>query len=167
MTDPEIHALITCPKTIISKEPARGYREDNSQRRCDLRLVATTDDATPFRVFIRQSVAFMENFSIGLSYSARTPALGNITLVRYNGPHGEVSREPDGHYIKPHIHRITAEEIASGSIQPQAKQRETTDRYATLEQAIPVFFQDIAVADYAQYFPQLLQGSLFNGHQQP
>ena len=166
MTDPEIHALITSPKTIISKEPARGYREDNSQRRCDLRLVATTDDATPFRVFIRQSLAFLENFSIGLSYSARTPASGSITLVRYNGPHGEVSREPDGHYAKPHIHRIAAEEIAAGSIRPQARQREITDRYATLEQAIAIFFQDTAVANYAQYFPELLQGSLFNGHQQ-
>ena len=167
MTDPEIHALITSPKTIISKEPARGYREDNSQRRCDLRLVATTDDATPFRVFIRQSLAFIENFSIGLTYNTSVPASGSITLVRYNGPHGEVSRAPDGHYDQPHIHRITAEEIAAGSIRPQAKQREITGRYATLEQAIPVFFQDIAVANYAQHFPELLQGSLFNGHQQP
>ena len=167
MTDQEILGLIACPKTIIDKEPTRGYREDNSNRRCDLQLVANTDAATPFRVFIRQNLAYIENFSIGLRYRANLPNAETITLVRYNGPHGEAAKAADGHYNKSHIHRITAEEIAAGFTQPQEKHREITERYAVLAQAIGVFFRDIAAGNYAQYFPELRQGSLFNGHQQP
>ena len=167
MTDQEILGLIACPKTIIRKDPPRGYREDNSNRRCDLQLVANADDAAAFRVFIRQNLEFIENFSIGLRYRANLPNSRDITLVRYNGPHGEVAKASDGHYNKSHIHRITAEEIAAGFTQPQEKHREITERYAVLAQALGVFFRDIAAGNYAQYFPELLQGSLFNGHQQP
>ena len=167
MTDQEILGLIACPKTIISKEPPRGYRENNLHRRCDLQLVANTDAATPFQVFIRQNLAFIENFSIGLRYRANWSNAETITLVRYNGPHGEVAKAPDGHYNKSHIHRITAEEIAAGFTQPQEKHREITERYAVLAQAIWVFFGDISAGNYAQYFPELRQGSIFNGHQQP
>ena len=105
-----------------------------------------------------------DNFSIGLRYETRDRSLGTITLVRYNGPHGDTSRHPDGHYAKPHIHRITASEIASGSIHPQESHREITDRYATYEQALIVFFNDIATYDHTVYFPGLGQGRLFNGH---
>ena len=87
-----------------------------------------------------------------------------ITLVRYNGPHGEINRHSDGHYNKPHIHRITAAEIASGSTEPQESHREITTRYGTFEQALLVFFDDIAAPDSGQYFSELLQGRLFNGH---
>ena len=167
MTDQEILGLIACPKTIIDKDPAQGYREDNLHRRCDLQLVANTDAAAAFRVFIRQNLAFIENFSIGLRYHTNQPNSGAITLIRYNGPHGEVAKAPDGHYNKSHIHRITAEEIAAGFTQPQEKHREITERYAVLAQAIGVFFRDIAAGNYAQYFPELRQGSLFNGHRQP
>ena len=166
MTDMEIQDLVVCPKAIGSKEPSRGYRYEQKQRRCNLELTATADSRMRFSIFVRQHLQYIDNFSVGLSYHSNDRSLGVINLVRYNGSHGERSRHPDGHYAKPHIHRITAEELAAGFIQPQAKQREITDRYATFEQAILAFFRDIAVANYAWYFPELLQGSLFNGHQQ-
>ena len=97
-------------------------------------------------------------------YQTGDKRLGTITLVRYNGPHGEINRHADGHYNKPHIHRITAAEIASGSTEPQESHREITTRYGTFEQALLVFFDDIAAPDSGQYFPELLQGRLFNGH---
>ena len=101
LTDEQIRYLVNCSKTILRKEPARGYREDNRHLRCDLELVSTEGNSTAFKVFIRQSTEFIENFSIGLLYSSNDPTLGTITLVRYNGPHGETSRDPDGHYAKP------------------------------------------------------------------
>ena len=75
-------------------------------------------------------------------------------MVRYNGPHGESSRDPDGHYAAPHIHRITQEESAKGSVEPQEKHRELTDRYNTFEQALPVFFSDVGVSNYDKYFAE-------------
>lgn len=114
-----------------------------------------------FTVFTRQNIVFIENFSIGLRYQTNDPKLGTVTLVRYNGPHGEYSRHPDGHHAVPHIHRITATEIASGSTQPQERDREITDRYSTFETALVVFFADIGAINYGEYFPELLQGRLF------
>ena len=117
-----------------------------------------------FAVFIRQILKFAENFSIGLRYRADLP-LGAITLLRYNGPHGESSRAPDGHYAKPHIHRITQQEINSGSTQPQERDRTITDAYATLEQALWVFFNDAGVSNPDEYFPEIGQLRLSYGHQ--
>ena len=168
LTDQQILDLIARPKMIVQKEPARGYREENRQRRCDLELQANDDNALRFTVFVRHSSEFIENYSIGLRYQTSESRLGTITLVRYNGPHGETSRHPDGHYAMPHIHRITESELMSGSTQPQERHREVTDRYATFEQALSVFFADAGIANLQGYFPGIIpgavQGSLLDGH---
>ena len=117
-----------------------------------------------FPVFIRQHLRFTRNFSIGLRYTANQGKLTTITLARYNGPHGETSIAPDGHYALPHIHYITADEIAKGHTHPQENHREVTDRYETLEEALRVFFRDTATLNYEGFFPDLLQGRLFSGY---
>ena len=160
LTDQQIQDLIGCPKKITKREPARGYREDGRNWRCDLELESAQDTGITFTVFIRQNKEFMENFSIGLRYQTNTPTLRAITLIRHNGPHGETSRDPDGHYAKSHIHRITASEIESGSNQPQERNRAITDRYSTFEQGLAVFFSDTGVANSDDYFPGILQGIL-------
>ena len=165
LSDLEIQNLIGLPKMIGAKSPNKGYKEENGHERCDLDLEATSTSGAKFTAFIRRHNKFIENFSIGLRYQTDDRSLGTITLVRYNGAHGEVSRQPDGHYAKPHIHRMTAAEIVSGNTQPQEGEREVTDRYSTYEQALTVFFIDSGVANYEVYFPGLLQGRLFNGHQ--
>ena len=164
ITDQDIQDLIRRPKVIVDRRPATGHREVNGHRRCDLDLRSDEPEAATFKVFIRQNIKFIENFSIGLRYETGDRSLRTVTLVRYNGPHGETSRHPDGHYGMPHIHRITAAEIASGSAHPQESRREVTDRYTTYEQALAVFFDDIATRDPAIHFPGLIQGRLFDGH---
>ena len=165
LTDDEIQSLISSPKRIENKDPAQGYRPQSRHRRCDLQLKSSIDDVKTFTVFVRQNIVFIENFSIGLRYQTGDPILGSITLVRYNGPHGESSRDPDGHYARSHIHCITAAEIASGNSQPQERHRTITDRYSTFEEGLRVFFSDLAVVNYADYFPELQQGRLFDGRQ--
>ena len=162
MTDQQIFDLIACPKRIVKRQPVRGYQTGNGHKRCDLDLQAANGRGGTFRVFIRQNTEFIENFSIGLRYQTSDRRLGLITLARYNGPHGESSRAPDGHYALPHIHRITAPEIASGSTQPQEKDREITDRYRTFEQALAIFFADAGVANAGEHFSELQQGRLFS-----
>ena len=166
MTDQEILDLIACPKLIIDRQPRRGYRTENLQNRCDLDLQADGGelDGSEFKVFVRQNTEFIENFSIGLRFQTGRRQLGLITLARYNGPHGETSRAPDGHYVQPHIHRITASELANGSLQPQEKDREITNRYGTFDAGLRVFFDDTGVTNAADYFPGLFQGRLFDGH---
>ncbi len=163
LTDQEIQDLIRSPKEIKEKIPVRGYKEENGHRRCNLKLESTEDEEVKlFSVFIRQNSFFLENFSIGLRYQTNDRMLGSVTLVRYNGSHGETGRSQDGHYAEPHIHRITAEEIESGSIQPQEIHREITDRYNTLEEALSIFFFDVGVINYSDHFPELIQRSLFS-----
>ena len=164
LTDQQIQDLIGCPKTITSREPANRYQEESRHRRCDLGLVSTEEISVTFTVFIRQSTEFIENFSIGLRYQTNDSILGTITLIRYNGPHGETSRDPDGHYAKPHIHRITASELESGSAQPQERDREVTYQYSTFEQGLAVFFQDTHIVNFEDHFPDMQKGSVFDDY---
>lgn len=167
MTDAEIRDLVVCPKAIDSKVPSRGYRYERIQRRCNLELTATADSRMRFSIFVRQNLRYIENFTVGLNYHSNDRRLGMITLVRYNGPHGEAGRQPDGHYAKFHIHRITAAEIASGSRQPREVHREITDRYGTLEEALMVFFQDTRVVNYRQFCAGMFHREFRNGNQYP
>ena len=77
MTDEEIAQMISVPKTIASKTPAKGYRDSNGHRRCDVEL---------------------RSESLELRYRSEDAALGTITLVRYNGPHGELRKGREGHF---------------------------------------------------------------------
>ena len=164
MNTQDIQTLIRLPKVIIDKKPADGYREENRTRRCDLDLQSSDETGRVFQVFIRQHIRIGQNFSIGLRYAVNREKLTTITLARYNGPHGEYSRAPDGHYALPHIHYMTEAEIEAGHSQPQENRRELTDRYATLEEALRVFFHDTETGNYATYFPELLEPRLFNGY---
>ena len=162
LTDQEILDLIQSPKEIKEKNSVKGYKEENNHKRWTLTL--ETSEGKTFEVFIRQNNNFIENYSIGLRYQTNNRDLGWITLIRYNGPHGETSQSQDGHYDKPHIHRMTAMEMESGSTQPQEKNRDITDRYHTFEQALEVFFGDIGVRNYLEYFPESRQMSLSLSH---
>ena len=161
MTDQEIHSLIACPKRIVARYPSSGYRIENHSRRCDLDLETAIAPVSAgywggsFKIFIRQSVEFVEGFSIGLRYQTSIYPVEFITLVRYNGPHGETGRDADGHYALPHIHRITAAELSQDNLQPQEKDRQITNRYSTFEQALTIFFNDIDVTNYIVHFPDL------------
>ena len=161
LTNQNIHDLIRLPKAISSKTPAKGYREEQGSRRCELDLAPLDDFGCVFPVFIRQNLKFTENFSIGLRYSHEHQKSIPLTLVRYNGPHGESSRTADGHYAKPHIHLLTADEIAKGHSQPQERHREITNQYSTLEEALRVFFHDTRIQNYEEFFPGILQTRMF------
>lgn len=164
ITDDDIQNLISLPKRIVVRRPTRGYREENGARRCDLDLQPADGLGRSFPVFIRQHLRLGRNFSIGLRYAVNEGKLTTITLTRYNGPHGETSQVPDGHYARPHIHYITADEIATGHTQPQENQRELTNKYNTFEEALRVFFADTATGNYDEYFPELTQPRLINGY---
>ncbi len=164
LTDDLIQELIAEPKRIISKSPSVGYLEESRHKRCDLDLESELVSNRKFGMFVRQNLDFIENFSIGIKYQTGDPNLGAVVLARYNGPHGEYSRTPDGHYALAHIHRITERELLTGSIQPRENLREITDRYGTLIEALGTFVNDTGVTNWADYFPELLQGRLFNGN---
>ena len=164
LTEQDIQDLIRLPKVIVGRHPAQGYREENGQRRCDLELESSDETGRAFPVFVRQNIRLPGNFSIGLRYAVNRGKLTTVTLVRYNGPHGEHGNAPDGHYALPHVHYITAAEMEAGYSQPQENHREVTDKYGNLEDALRVFFNDTATGNYATYFPELIQSRMFDGY---
>ena len=162
LTEDEIAQLIGLPKVIVNQAPSAGYSEGDNHRRGHLDLQGKSDPSLRFSVFIRQNMTFIENYSIGLRYHSGISMLGTITIMRYNGPHGETSQTPDGHFAQPHIHRITASELASGSSHPQERARYLTNRYSTFEEALAAFIEDTAILEDAR-LQALLQRRLFNG----
>jgi len=162
LTNTAINDLIKSPKEIIKREPAKGYNRENGNQHCNLTL-KKIDKNERFSVFIRQNDQFIENFSIGLLYTIEEESR-KITRIRCNGAHGEVSHHKDGHYNRPHIHRTTEKEIRSGGRQPQERHREITEKYNTFEEALRVSFSEMNITNWSEYFPELQQGDLFNGH---
>ncbi len=162
-TEQEIQEWITSPKVILSTNPKHGFKDKNRYWRESRMILAgvASDGLRPdanggeYDVFINQNTRFLENFSIGLLYKTEYSNMKTIPLVRYNGAHGETSRTRDGHYSRPHIHRINAAMIASGSILPELAIREITERYSTLTEAMNVFFTDIGVERYHSYLPKI------------
>ena len=65
-TDDELAGLIACSKQVVDP-PRREMRVDGRMKRNDMTL-KSADDKHSFRVFIRQSEEFPENFSFGLIY---------------------------------------------------------------------------------------------------
>lgn len=155
LSDQDIRDLVESPKEIVRRKPESGFKNIHKSLRCDLELYSSMEEDA-FKIFARQSTVIPEDFAIGLRY--RIEGLGTALLVRYNGAHGEVSKNEDGHYSVPHIHRMTAKQIASGGILRMPKEREITTKYETFEDAFIIFFKEIGIDDYLTYFPDLKPG---------
>ena len=158
MKDKEIQDLIDISKQIHKREPKNIYKTERNHKRCDLILSGGQSSNIRFDVFIRQNQTFIENFSIGLS--CKIPDLSSsVQLIRYNGPHD--SRDNIEHHLKPHIHRITQEEIQSGNLKYPTKNIQITDKYNMFEEGLRTFLIDMKVTNWQEYFPELEQGRLF------
>lgn len=113
-------------------------------------MMQSIDGRYSFSVYIRASIYFKENFSIGMDYSPKEEK-GSICLIRCNGAHGENIAFP--HHTTFHIHKASAETINSG-LKPESNIEETTE-YASLDEAIHYFCKEVNISliDIRQYFP--------------
>lgn len=160
-TQAELDALISCAKTI-SDPPRRTMRSESRHRRNDMALTSQ-DGASRFRVFMRQSLEFAEDFSIGLEY--QPPDGRSFILLRMNGQH-DVSDNPQetrAHFLY-HIHRALAEQVNQtfyNSIPARP-----TDRYASFEEAIIAFFREVGITEEPErHFPELVALPLFRSRE--
>lgn len=112
ITNEWIQQLIRCPKQAI-KADHRKMEPSNRSLRSNIRLVSL-DGRFQYRMFLRQSTEFLEDFSVGLIWMNAAEHIGlqeKIILIRFQGPHD--SGKPFGEDIHHdyHIHEITAEDI--------------------------------------------------------
>ncbi len=164
LSNREIDELIKCPKIIIDASPKHGMgidRKNSFVKRKNLNLKSTAKDCT-FDLFIRQNTLLIEDFSIGLLYKTEDKIFGKITLIRYNGEHGQSDWSKDNHYSAFHIHRITEELLIKGIYEP--KEIELTDKFSTFDSALNLFLKFVNVKNITEYFPHYEeQLSLFKG----
>lgn len=156
-SDDEISALITCPK-VIADPPSRQMKEERGHRRSGMTL-RSKDNQFEFRVFMRQSLEFEEDFSVGLDYIPRDEA-GSICLLRCNGKHGGHQAHP--HHLSYHIHTVKAEDITAGI--RLERHIEITEKYASFYDAIRLFISLINLEGAEKYYPFITgQKDLFSG----
>lgn len=149
-TDDELSKLINCPKLVVDP-PRREMRVDGKMKRNDM-VLKSTDGQHAFRVFMRQSDEFPENFSIGLVYQPGEEP-GSFPLIRCNGQHGGERVHP--HHAVFHIHRTKAADINAGIL--EARGIEGTTAYASYKEALAHFCAMIQMENVDDHFPGLAQ----------
>lgn len=149
--------LLTCPKEIV--EAPGKQRLDRGHYRLGFDL-QSIDKQFYFSAFGRYNAMFPENFSVGLVFFPKDEK-GSYEILRCNGQHGEHMMFPHHNYF--HIHKITP--VAVNDLMREDCFIETTDKYATFEEALRFFVGYIQLKpnDIQKYFPgRDLQMDLFN-----
>lgn len=159
-TDAELDALIGCAKRVLNP-PRRQMLTVGLHERNDMTL-ESEDAQHRFQVFMRRSVPFPEDFSIGLDYLPGEEP-GSFCLLRCNGQHGGSKAHPHHAYF--HIHRSLAEDINTGM--KAERQIQQTHEYASFRKALAYFLGRINFAEVDKHFPGLNQGELFPGDNAP
>ena len=148
-TAEDLEQLLSCPKKI-TKPPRKEMKTEGKMQRDEMEL-ASIDGKHSFRVYMRQSIEFSENFSIGLDYS-RNDEAGGFCLIRCNGKHGGQREHP--HHVNFHVHQCDVDDVNQG-IRDARIVEETAD-YAAFRDALLYFLRRVALqsADLEKYFPR-------------
>lgn len=157
-TDNELTRLIGCEKRI-SQAPKKEMRTEGQMQRNEMEL-ESLDGKHSFRVFMRQSLQFSENFSIGMDYLPKDGP-GSFCLLRCNGMHGGHKVHP--HHLHCHVHRSKAEDVNAGL--RVERHIEPTTEYAAFRDALRYFLlrANVQSADLSQHFPGITQPDMFDG----
>jgi hypothetical protein len=160
-TEALIDELVGCQKAILDP-PAREFKEENRHRRKDMRLYEIADVKRVFTVFIRQSVEFAEDFSLGLIYLS--PEAKRMTLLRYNGQHEQTNDPYDRAktHFQYHIHKATPENLNNGRYAQHPAL--TTGDYASFEEATAAFLAaiNLRIEEVGVHFPGIETLPLFH-----
>jgi hypothetical protein len=159
-TEQDIANLIACRKEVVDP-PRREMKLEGKMKRNEMTL-RSADKKHEFRVFMRQTEEFQENFSIGLVYLPHEDP-GEFVLIRCNGQHGGTRLFP--HHAVYHIHSIRAEDLNAGIKEPRMV--EQSIEYASFAEALRIFCHRINLDSADQYFPGLVQRRLFQGEEEP
>lgn len=151
-TTQNIDELVACRKAILDP-PLREFKEENRHRRKDMRLYDIADAKRIFTVFIRQSLEFAEDFSLGLVYLSLEAK--RMTLIRYNGQHDQ-SNDPFDKaktHFQYHIHKATPENLNNGRYDKHPAL--SSGDYASFEEATAAFLAaiNLRMEDVGIHFP--------------
>ena len=159
-----LQTLIMCPKSVLRAD-RRKMTTNNRHLRNNVYL-SSVDGAYQYRMFMRQSEMFIEDFSIGLTWinpNEHSNILKDIILFRCQGPHdGKMPLDTDVHHSY-HTHEITIEDIEQKRYK-QPSNREGSTVYGSFSQALLYFISRcniMCLEDFIEMQEQYDQISLF------
>ena len=139
ITNQYIQELITCPKKSSSLSRAK-FIEKNRSRRCEIDCYSQ-DDRFHFTIFLRQSIEFIEDFSVGLIWKEafnQESTLPDCVLIRCQGPHDGKSEEGSDMHHSYHTHTLTEIDVREHRYTKPSK-RQYAETYSSFQEAIYYF----------------------------
>lgn len=160
-----LHEVLHCEKTALRAD-RRKMAYSNRHKKNTVYLTSV-DGSYEYKLFLRQSEEFIEDFSVGLIWTNPTRFIeiskSSVILTRCQGPHdGKAPFGTDIHHDY-HIHTITLEDFAQKRYQKPSG-RTTTSNFSSFEQAIFYFIDAYKVrnlADIIELPEGVTQTSLF------
>ncbi len=156
-SDSNIQTLISCAK-VVCDPPKKTPRLVDADLRNE--MVLNPVDASiggDFHCFMRQCEDFPENFSVGMRFRPRDSRL-EVTLLRYNGPHGPFNGANKGH-LSDHPHWGFHIHSATEKAQDEGKKAEyyakLSSTFGSFGEAINEIARNIGMNDteIEKYFP--------------
>lgn len=141
LTDEYLQEIISCPKRVI-KADRKKMVLDNRHYKNKLDLMSV-DEKYTFKMFMRKSDEFIEDFSVGLIWTNPQEYIGinkSVIMLRCQGPHdGKEALGFDIHHDY-HTHKITASDIQEKRF-TKPSYRTSTDMFHSFDQAMVYFIE--------------------------
>ena len=148
-----IEDLVKCPKEILRKKKPQ-YKVENRHKRMDVSL--SSNDGNTFTMFIRISLDFPEDFSVGLKLEGPNDFSDTaIVLVRFQGPHGAQSetRSFSDMHNSYHVH-LYSNDDASHCRRRASVKFEIPACFSSIDSAIAEFLEYCAIRDIYGIFEE-------------
>lgn len=151
LTDKFLQEVITCPKRVTKAERKKMVLENRHYKnKLDL---LSEDNTYAFKMFMRQSDEFVEDFSVGLIWTNPQEFINvskNIIMLRCQGPHdGKQELGFDIHHDF-HIHEITSMDIEQKRF-TRPSNRTSTDKFHSFEQALMFFIEKCGIMNIEDF----------------
>lgn len=151
LTDEFINKLITLPKNAVKSE-RRSMIEINRSERNRI-LLESIDKQYSYKMFMRRSTEFIEDFSIGLIWTNAnkfTDITRDLLLLRCQGPHdGKKPLEFDIHHDY-HTHILSENDILEKRFSKPSN-RELTSDFHSFEEALEYFINLCQISKLENY----------------
>jgi len=155
-----IQELISCPKRANKVDKKNMYSENrHSRKNID---ITSLDGKYTFKMFLRKSEEFVEDFSVGLIWTNPndyTDIKKNIILLRCQGPHDSKSTVGADIHHSYHIHEITMEDIENTRYSSPAN-KEVTKNFSSFSSAILHFIKICDIIEIDDYIKDIITKNL-------
>lgn len=140
MSDALLEDVMLCDKVAVRAD--RKKLVFSNRHRKNTVYLSSENGKYEYKLFLRQSEAFIEDFSVGLIWTNPTQFVdiskSSVILLRCQGPHdGKAPQGTDTHHDF-HIHKISLRDLQEKRYQ-KPSDRTITAEFSSFEQAIFYF----------------------------